>query len=144
MEATHTVDQSDMVEHLVKPNMVQRFRELGLAFTEAYPRALIADEGNVFREVNISLRSGDTVMLVEVKPKPTIDDITDHIKHMKKARTYANLHNDKRKYMGAIAGMVMSQSEKTFALKNGFYVIEPSGETFTVTAPKGLYSPWEW
>jgi hypothetical protein len=38
----------------------------------------------------------------------------------------------------------MSESEKIFALKNGFYVIEPSGETFTITAPEGVYSVREW
>jgi len=40
--------------------------------------------------------------------------------------------------------MVISNSEKIFALKNGFYVIEPSGETFDITAPEGIYSPREW
>jgi len=50
--------------------------------------------------------------------------------------------NDKRKYLGAIAGMVMSDSEKTFAFKNGFYVIEPSGETFNIISPSG--KPKEW
>jgi len=29
-------------------------------------------------------------------------------------------------------------------MKNGFYVIEPSGETFSITAPEGEYSPREW
>jgi hypothetical protein len=29
-------------------------------------------------------------------------------------------------------------------LKNGFYVVEPSGETFIITAPEGIYSPREW
>jgi hypothetical protein len=40
--------------------------------------------------------------------------------------------------------MVLSKSVKTFALKNGFFVIEPSGETFIVTAPEGSYSVKEW
>jgi hypothetical protein len=40
--------------------------------------------------------------------------------------------------------MVMSDNEKAFAFKNGFYVIEPSGETFNITAPEGIYSPREW
>jgi len=40
--------------------------------------------------------------------------------------------------------MVMSASEKNFALKNGFYVVEPSGKTFSITVPEGKYSPREW
>jgi len=81
-------------------------------------------------------------MVVEVKSKPTTDDITDHIERMEKLRIHADMINDNRKYLGAIAGMVMSDSEKTFAFKNGFYVIEPSGEKFDITAPEG--KPKEW
>jgi hypothetical protein len=40
--------------------------------------------------------------------------------------------------------MAMSESVKTYALKKGFYVIEPSGEDFYITEPKGEYSPREW
>jgi hypothetical protein len=83
-------------------------------------------------------------MIVEVKSKPTTEDITDHIERMGKVRAHADLHNDNRKYLGAVAGMVFNENGKTFAMKNGFYVIEPSGETFSITAPTGDYSPREW
>ncbi|MDR0641384.1 MAG: hypothetical protein LBG07_05000, partial [Treponema sp.] len=63
---------------------------------------------------------------------------------MEKLRRYADLHDDKRKYLGGIAGVVFSESEKTYALKKGFYVIEPSGETFSITEPKGNYYPHVW
>ncbi|MDR1863479.1 MAG: hypothetical protein LBQ67_06115, partial [Treponema sp.] len=59
-------------------------------------------------------------------------------------RKYADLHNDKRVYLGALAGVVFSESEKTYALKKGLYVIEPSGDTFTITPPTGGYHPHEW
>jgi membrane-associated HD superfamily phosphohydrolase len=51
---------------------------------------------------------------------------------------------DKRKYLGAMAGVVFSETEKIYALKKGFYVIEPSGETFKITEPKGVYRPHAW
>jgi hypothetical protein len=63
---------------------------------------------------------------------------------MEKVRRHGDLHGDKRIYFGAVAGMVFSDNVKTFAMKNGFYVIEPSGETFIITAPEGVYSPREW
>jgi hypothetical protein len=47
-------------------------------------------------------------------------------------------------YLGAVAGVVFSESEKNYAMKNGFYVIEPSGDTFTITKPEGKYHPREW
>jgi hypothetical protein len=90
------------------------------------------------------LENGDKVMIVEIKTKPTTDDIDDHIGRMEKLRAYADLRNDKRKYLGAIAGVVFGDGEKTYALKKGFYVIEPSGDTFTIIEPRGSYYPHEW
>ena len=63
---------------------------------------------------------------------------------MEKVRAHADYHNDKRKYLGAIAGMVFNENEKKFTMNNGFYIIEPSGDTFIITAPEGEYSPREW
>jgi hypothetical protein len=40
--------------------------------------------------------------------------------------------------------MVFNDNEKAFAMKNGFYVLEPSGETFIITEPNGDNSPREW
>jgi len=135
----------EMVEYMVMPNLITKFRELGFVFTEAYPHAVIDDEEhNILAEIDITLKNGDKVMIVEVKNKLTTEDVTEHIERMKKVRAHADLHNDKRVYLGAVAGMVMNKNEKLFALKNGFYVIEPSGETFTITVPDGIYSPKEW
>jgi hypothetical protein len=40
--------------------------------------------------------------------------------------------------------MVFNDNEKDFAMKSGFYIIEPSGETFIITVPEGGCSPREW
>ena len=134
-----------MIEDMVIPGLVAKFKELGFVFNEAYPHAEIDDEeNNILTEIDITLKNGDKVMLVEVKSKPTTDDIVEHIERMGKVRAHGNRHNDKRTYLGAVAGMAMSKSVKTYALKKGFYVIEPSGEDFFITEPKGIYSPREW
>ena len=83
-------------------------------------------------------------MIVEVKSKPTTANVTEHIERMEKVRLHGNLHGDRRVFLGAIAGMIIKDNVKEFALKNGFYVIEPSGETFIITAPEGDCSPREW
>jgi hypothetical protein len=101
-------------------------------------------ENNVFTEIDAFLENGDKVMLVEIKTKPTTDDVDEHIERMEKMRRYADVRSDKRTYLGAIAGAVMSESLRVYALKNGFYVIEPSGETFNITVPSGKYRPREW
>ena len=135
----------EMIEHMVMQSLVKKFRELGFVFTKANPRSIIDDEEhNILTEIDITLENGDKVMIVEVKSKPKTEDIKDHIKRMEKVKAHANLHNDSRKYLGAIAGMVFNKNAKDFALKNGFYVIEPSGEEFVITVPEGAYSPREW
>jgi len=132
----------EMVEYMVMPNLITKFHELGFVFEKAYPHATIKDKtNNIFTEVDITLENGDKIMLVEVKSKPTTEDIIDHVKRIEKIRFHANLHGEKRKYLGAVAGMVFNDNEKAFAMKNGFYVIEPSGETFIITAPE---SEREW
>ena len=81
-------------------------------------------------------------MLVEVKTKLTTEDVKDHIARLEKMRKYADLHGDKRTFLGAVAGVVMTPNVKEYALGQGFYVIEPSGETFNITPPNG--QPKEW
>jgi len=135
----------EMVEYMVKPNLIAKFHVLGFDFEKVYMDASIKDKtNNIFTEVDITLENGDKIMLVEVKSKPNNEDILEHIKRIEKVRFHANLRGEKRKYLGAVAGMVFKESEKQFALKNGFFVIEPSGETFLITAPEGEYSPREW
>jgi len=135
----------EMIEHMVMPALVKKFRELGFVFTKAYPSAEIKDEeNNIITEVDITLENGEKVMIVEVKSKPNTKDIIKHIERMKKIRTHADLHNDNRIFLGAVAGMVMKDNIKTFILEKGFYLIEPSGEEFFITVPEGEYSPREW
>jgi hypothetical protein len=135
----------EMVEYMVEPNLIKQFRRLGFVFDKSHQRTKVKDgEHGIFYETDISLENGDKVMVVEVKSKPSTEDITGHIERMKKIRAYADLHSDKRKFLGAVAGMIINESEKIFALKNGFYVIEPAGDTFTITVPEGDYSPREW
>ena len=135
----------EMIEYMVLPNLMDKFWDIGLVFTRAHRHFVMRDEKrNFIAEIDVTLENEEKVMLVEVKSKPTTQDISEHLERMEKARSYADIRNDKRKYLGAIAGMIINDNEKLFALKNGFFVIEPSGETFNITTPEGLYSPREW
>ncbi|GHU39518.1 hypothetical protein FACS1894190_04550 [Spirochaetia bacterium] len=135
----------EVVEHMIVPNLVAKFRELGFEFEQSNRGKVIKSvKHNISTEVDAFLENGDKVMAVETKTKVKTGDIDDHIERMEKLRRYADLHDDKRKYLGAIAGVVFGDVEKTYALKKGFYVIEPSGDTFNITEPTGSYHPHEW
>ena len=134
-----------MLEHTVKPNLLKAFREQGFAVTRVYQNTRIYDEkNNIMTEVDFTLENGDQVILVEVKSKPDTGDIVEHIERIGKVKAHAALRGDKRVFLGAIAGVVLNDNERNFALKNGFYVLEPSGKTFTITVPEGVYSLREW
>jgi len=127
------------------PNLMRKFRELGFVFEKSYKEAVISDKkNNISIEIDITLESSDKVMIVKTKTRPSDKDITGHTEQMKKMRQYGDLHGEKRKYLGAIYGIDFNDSEKLFTIKNGFYVIEPSGKTFVITAPEGIYFPKEW
>jgi hypothetical protein len=134
----------EVVEYMVRPNLVAKFQELGLVFTKANRTEITDWKNNIITEVDALLENSDTVMAVEIKNKPNRGDINDHIERLEKLRKHGDLNNDRRRYLGAMAGVVFSQSEKLYALQQGFYVIEPSGETFNITEPRGAYRPREW
>jgi hypothetical protein len=126
----------EMVEHMVVPDLIIKFRKLGFVFEKAYQNATIEDrKNNIFTEVDITLENSEKVMLIEVKSKLTTEGIAEHIERMHKVRAHADLHGDKRVFLGAVAGIIMTDNEKQFGLKNGFFILEPSGETFKITAP---------
>jgi hypothetical protein len=133
----------EMIEYMVVPNLIHKFSELGFVFEKAHQHTAIKDyKNNIITEIDITLENGDKVMIVEVKSKPTTEDITEHFERMGKVRAHADLQNDKRIFLGAIAGMVFDDNEKTFALGKGFYVIEPSGDTFTIISPESRAREW--
>ena len=135
----------EMIEHMVRPNLLRRFRELGFDFDIIRPAPWHARvEDRILTEVDVYLENKETAMIVEIRSKPSTDDIKEHMERMKKLRIWADANNDKRKYVGAIGGMIMNNNERDFALKSGFYVIEPSRGTFAVIAPEGDYAPREW
>ncbi|MDR2596608.1 MAG: hypothetical protein LBC76_04720 [Treponema sp.] len=133
----------EIIEHMVAPNLREKFRELGLNFPQANPNSDVADyDNNIFLEIDVKLENGDKAMLVEVKTNLTIEDVQEHIKRLEKMRMYADLHGDKRTFLGSVAGVIVTASVKEYALGKGLYVIEPSGETFNITPPNG--QPKEW
>jgi len=133
----------EVIEHMVAPNLREKFRELGYDFPQANQNSDVSDrKNNIFLEIDVKLENGDKVMLVEVKTNLTAKDVQDHMKRLKKMRVYANLHGEKRTFLGSVAGAVVTASVKEYAMEQGLYVIETSGESFNITPPNG--QPKEW
>ena len=133
----------EVVEYMIAPNLREKFNELGYDFPSTASDRRIGDhKNNIFLEIDVMLENGDKAMLVEIKTKLTTEHVNDHVERMEKMRIYADLRGDKRSFLGAVAGVVIEQNVKEYALKRGFFVIEPSGESFYITPPDS--TPQEW
>jgi len=133
----------EVVEYMIAPNLREKFSEMGLNFLKSNSGTRVSDYDNsIHFEIDVMLENGDKALLVEIKTKLTTENVQEHITRLEKMRKYADLHGDKRTFLGAVAGVVMTANVKEYALGQGFYVIEPSGETFNITPPNG--QPKEW
>jgi hypothetical protein len=133
----------DVTEAMIAPKICEKFEELGFNFPRANPNVRFNDRvNNISFEVDIMLENGDRAMLIEAKTKLTIGRIDYHINRLGKMRKYADLHGDKRTFLGAVAGIVVTDEARDYALSQGFYFIEYSGENFCITPPNG--QPKEW
>jgi len=133
----------EIAEYMIAPNLCEKFSELGQDFPKANRNTIVTDRKNkIFFEIDVLLENGNKAMLVEVKTNLTSKNIDDHIERLEKMRKYADLHGDKRSFLGAVAGVVIPDNIRELALNNGFFVIEPSGETFNISPPYG--KPKEW
>jgi hypothetical protein len=134
----------ELVEHLITPNMVEKFRDLGYAFTRAGLDTEFFDrDGKALAEVDVWLENGEFAMAVEIKANLREQDVDRHIKRMDILRGYLDERGDKRRLLGAAAGAVLNTIVKEYALEKGFYVIEQSGDTVKIEAPEG-FTPKVW
>jgi len=133
----------DFTEYTMAPKLREKFTEFGLDFPRTNRNMKVKDKvNNIFLETDIMLENGDKAMLVEIKTQLTVERINKHIERLEKMRKYADLHGDKRTFLGAVAGVVVDDEAREYALNHGLYLIEPAGADLNITSPNG--KPKEW
>jgi Skp family chaperone for outer membrane proteins len=134
----------ELVEHLVAPNIAEKFNELGFSYEQISKNLVIKDsKRNCIGELDLLLENGEILMAVSVKAKPLERHVDEHVTLIELLRSRADARNDKRKFQGAIAGAIMNDSVRNYILKAGLYVIEQTGDTVKITIPEG-FKPREW
>jgi hypothetical protein len=136
----------ELAEHLVAPNIIQKFNALGFHFDDISGlRRIIKDEGNgqKIAEFDILLENGESIIGVEVKSRPSERDVEDHVRRLEILRLNKDKKGDSRKIYGALAGAVMLDEVKTAILKAGLYAITQTGDTMKIDVPKG-FIPKAW
>jgi len=135
----------ELAEHLVAPNILNKFKELGFMVEKISRNIEIqnSDLSKIITEIDILLENGEVAIVVEVKSKLRDKHLGEFINKMEKLRKYADRKKDQRKYIGAIAAAIMDNEQRRKILDEGIYVIEQSGDTMKITAPEG-FIPREW
>jgi hypothetical protein len=124
-----------LVEHFMTAGLPQKFKQCGFTFDRVTTVKWADGENNIYTEIDGLLENGNQAMVVEVKTTLRNEDVDDHVVRMGKVRAYADLHGDKREFLGALAATIVDKSSREYALKKGFFVIEPSGEDVKITRP---------
>ena len=133
----------EISEYMIAPKLREKFSELGLDFEKTSKNIKVSNQkNNIFFEIDFFLENSEKAMLVEVKTNLLDAHVNAHVERIQKMREYADLHGDRRVFLGAVAGVVIPDNIRSLALNNGLFVIEPSGETFDITPPVG--KPKEW
>ena len=133
----------ELAEHLVAPNITEKFKKLGFSLEQISQNHEISENGRYLTEIDLLLENGEIVMVVEIKARPNLKNIQKHIKRIEILRRRADARNDTRKFQGAIAGAIMRNEIRESIHKAGFYAIEQKGDTVKIVVPEG-FKPREW
>ena len=133
----------EFAEYEMPSKLCEKFIEFGFTFPKTNRNVSISDKkNNISLDVDIILENYSNAMLVDIKTKLTVEFINDHIDHLEKMRKHADLRGDKRSFLGAVAGVIVTDDVRKYALDQGFYLIEPAGQSLNITPPNG--KPKEW
>ena len=135
----------EITEAMLSPDLDLQFRPFGFIFNEQSTEKYISDGKRRIAEIDVFLENNDQVMIVEVEITPTNKDIKKHIERIETVKAYyAAERGDKRKYYGAIGGVVFRKNVREYALKQGLYILVPSGRAIDIIAPDGDSKPRAW
>ncbi|MDR0569529.1 MAG: hypothetical protein LBG87_10045 [Spirochaetaceae bacterium] len=131
----------ELVEYLMSPGLAKKFKDLGFEYDEVLRDWVIKEHGAFIAEIDVFMKNTVSAMAVEVKTKLSIEYIKDHLKRIAVLRDYANRQGDTRTYFGAVAGAIIQENARNYALSQGLYLIELSGDTVHIVPPA---KPAQW
>ncbi len=118
----------EFVEGLVAPACETLFAARGIPVHKVSRRVVAKLPGGRYMEIDLFVVNSTAVSLVEVKSKLTVEDVREHLIRMGEFKQFFPEYADKRAF-GAVAGMVIEENVRLFAINQGLFVIEQAGET---------------
>jgi hypothetical protein len=133
----------DLIQAMVYGGIKRLFRDLGYDFDVINQKHSFGKkELGIYGEVDLLLENGDFALLVEVKTKLTEKDILEHQERLAKFRLVSDAKGDKRRFLAAVGGGLVQENVRIFALKQGMFVIQQSGENIEILKPEGEPMIW--
>jgi len=132
----------ELVEAMVEGGIIRMFQDLGYEFDVCDPHRHFGNKEIGYGEVDLFLENGEIALLAEVKTNLSVDDINEHKERLALFRLDANRKNDTRRFIAAVGGGLVRENVRMYALRQGMFVIQQSGENIEIIAPKG--KPREW
>ena len=117
----------EFVEGLIAPACIAMFRERGIQVDEIFPRVRKVIGGKPL-EIDLLVANTVDAVLVEVKSQLQVEDVRNHLTRLSDFKSYFPRYANCQVY-GAVAGIVVESKADQFAMKQGLFVIEQSGET---------------
>ncbi|MEO5339850.1 MAG: hypothetical protein H7837_04935 [Magnetococcus sp. MYC-9] len=129
------------VEGLIAPACIALFTERDIQVDEVYTRVKKTVQGKRM-EIDILVANTVDAVLVEVKSQLQVEDVRDHLERIAQFKTFFPRYANCRVY-GAVAGIVVESEADRFAMKQGLFVIEQSGETVRLANDRA-FEPKVW
>jgi len=136
----------EIIEHMVSGNIAAKFRNLGYDVTELSRNRHFENKNlAIHGEIDLFLEDGDIAVFIEVKTTLETMNVRKHIERLEKYRRYTDAKGgDKRRFIGAVAGAVVTDEAAEYAQENGMYVIVQSGEAVEIVTPPDGFIAKEW
>ena len=137
----------EMVEKLLgEGNLVAQFRDLGHRVKRHSRNMIFGERGTAESgEIDLFMEDGDVAILVEAKTTLKMDHVVDHIKRLEKYRRFVDADGtNSKRFIGAVAGTVISENVINFAHDNGLYVIIQSARAVEIIAQPEGFRAKEW
>jgi len=145
-----------IIEHMIGERIIEKFQALGYNVTHPVVRncSFSSAKLGIYGEFDLTLVDSDIIILIEVKTTLETSGVRKHLKKIEEYRNHIATDGfvqphvrhllPNTRFIGAVAGAVVTDEAKDFALENGLYVIVQSGEAVDIVPVPEGFKAKEW
>jgi len=120
----------ELAEAMISPAVWKQFAARGIAVHGTARNVSKTINGRTI-EIDLLVTNGDSLVAIEVKTKPTVRDVNEHLARLTKFKDFFPDYRE-RKLLGAIAGLVLDEGVARYAYRKGLFVLSHSADTVTI------------